>query len=83
MCGCQASSEMWSENAQMDFSVNDVQRVRLAIYCVSGSCGFAAASSRAERATGQHYVRDPGSSPPANPIRRAFRMGSELTFGRC
>jgi hypothetical protein len=33
---------------------------------LAGSCGFDAASSRAERATARHYVRDPDALPPAN-----------------
>jgi hypothetical protein len=78
--GCQASGEMWREVVEGDFSDDDVLRgVRLAIYCVSGSSGFApdgAASSHAERTTGQHYVRDPDALPPRRrPIQCAERSG--------
>jgi hypothetical protein len=67
-----------------DFSDDVLRGVRLAIYSVSGELRLCArrvaASSRAERTTGQHYVRDPDLlPPPSNPVRRAFRMGSELT----
>lgn len=53
---------------------------------LAGSSGYApyvAASSRAARATGQHYVRDPDAEQPTNPLRQAVRMGSERTFEQC